>query len=190
MKNRQVLVLDFGSEYTPFFGKHFDDINIKYEIVPHDISIAEIVVKNPGGLILSGSPDYVHKPLARRPASGIFELDLPILGVCYGMQLMADALGGAVERSQREDGLVSLTLSDRTCPLFDNMPKKFTVHMDHDDVVTQLPQGFIDLGNTDLTPIAVMSHTSRPLFGLQFHLESPRPDNNYGRQILQNFMNL
>jgi GMP synthase (glutamine-hydrolysing) len=137
-----ILVLDFGSQYSQLIARRVREARVYCELVPGTISAAEIRGRNPRGLIFSGGPASVFEPDAPHPDPGVYDLDIPILGICYGMQLLAVDLGGAVAPAERREyGSASVTVDDEA-GLFAKLPVELAVWMSHGDVVTELPPGF------------------------------------------------
>lgn len=183
-----VLVLDFGSQYTQLIARRVRELAVKSEIVPPTISLEEIARRRPIGLILSGGPASVYEQNALRPDPGVFDLGVPVLGVCYGQQVMAQLLGGEVASSgRREYGAAELEVL-APCPLFAGLPARQRVWMSHGDEVTRPPQGFRTVARTEAAPHAAMAWEERKLYGLQFHPEVKHTA--YGLQILDNFLTL
>jgi GMP synthase (glutamine-hydrolysing) len=183
-----VVILDFGSQYTQLIARRVRELNVKSEILPPQTPVEEIQSRHPIGLILSGGPASVYEEGAARPDPGIFSLGVPVLGLCYGQQVMAQLLGGEVAAAERREfGAAELSV-DRTCPLFAGLPPAQRVWMSHGDKVTKLPPGFRVVAHTANAPHAAMAWEERKLFGLQFHPEVKHTD--YGLQILDNFLTL
>jgi len=180
-----ILVLDFGSQYTQLIARKVRSLNVYAEIVPFNISVDKIRLRRPAGLILSGGPASVVEKGAPIVPHAIFNLGIPILGICYGMQLMTHLLGGRVTRGDiREYGRVEM----RVChgdALFTGVPEHSDVWMSHGDSVLNLPMGFKRVATSPDCPAIAIRHRSRPLFGLQFHPEVHHT--KYGRTILKNF---
>jgi GMP synthase (glutamine-hydrolysing) len=180
-------VLDFGSQYTQLIARRVREAGVFSELVRPDISVEELRAKtNVKGIILSGGPSSVYEPGAPKSDPRIFEMDWPILGICYGMQLGAHVLGGQVKPSRaREFGRAKLRVTSDD-PLLRGMPKDTTVWMSHGDQVFELPDDFVPLAATPTCPLAATRHKSRPFYGVQFHPEvthTPR-----GEQIFHNFL--
>ncbi|HKD38632.1 MAG TPA: glutamine-hydrolyzing GMP synthase [Pirellulales bacterium] len=177
-----VLILDFGSQYTQLIGRRIREANVYSEILPFNTPLEKILSHRPKGIILSGGPDSVYEPDAPACDPKIFEQGIPILGVCYGMQLLAKELGGRVEGStRREYGLREIEVSGPT-RLLDGMRR---VWMSHGDKINEPPPGFTVTATTETT-MAAMENASRRIFGVQFHPEvthTPR-----GTKILENFL--
>jgi GMP synthase (glutamine-hydrolysing) len=185
--NEQIVILDFGSQYTQVIARRVRECNVYSTIVRHDTPAAEIAKLRPRGLILSGGPASVYASDAPLPDRAIFKLGIPVLGVCYGVQIFAHYLGGRVEKGQkREYGKGTLTVTDRSCALFKRLPAELQVWNSHGDKITRLPKDFVVVGTTENSDYAAMEHTRRRLFGIQFHPEvahTPR-----GREIVANFV--
>ena len=187
MRHEEVIpILDFGSQYAQLIARRVREKGVYSELVRPDISFDEIRKLNPKGIILSGGPSSVYEPNAPKCDPRIFELNVPILGICYGMQLGAQVLGGQVKPAKaREYGRAKLTVSS-TDALVHGLPKETTVWMSHGDLVHDLPDQFIALATTPTCPYAAAKHRTRPFYGVQFHPEvthTPRGD-----QIFQNFL--
>ncbi|HHM12372.1 MAG TPA: glutamine-hydrolyzing GMP synthase, partial [Planctomycetaceae bacterium] len=184
--DERVLVLDFGSQYAQLIARRIREQNVYCEIVRHDITPEQILAHRPRGLILSGGPASVYEEGAPRCDPRIFELGLPVLGICYGMQLVCDILGGRVQSSStREYGRARCEIL-RPSELFDGIPEETDVWMSHGDQVTQVAESFIPLAATDTCPIAAVQHESLPVFGLQFHPEVTHTPQ--GSIVLRNFV--
>lgn len=182
----KILILDFGSQYTQLIARRIREQKVYSEIVPFNTPIAKIRAFQPKGIILSGGPSSVYDEGAPIPAKEIFELGLPVLGICYGMQLMARMLGGEVARAaKREYGKATLHVDDDSDLLW-GLTQKSTVWMSHGDRIEQMPDGFVIVGHTDNSPIASMANRGRKFFALQFHPEVVHSDE--GTRILQNFV--
>lgn len=181
-----ILVLDFGSQYTQLIARRVRENKVFSRIVPYNISPEEIQKHNPKGIILSGGPMSVYDKDAPLPNAGIFKLNIPILGICYGMQLLTHMMGGAVQKSkEREFGRAELFV-DSNKDLFANLPTNLTCWMSHSDIVTKLPQGFMALAHTLNTSFASMANRPKKIFAVQFHPEVVHTQR--GSQILANFV--
>ena len=182
----KILVLDFGSQYTQVIGRRVRELQVYSEIVRFDTPATEIARLKPNGLILSGGPASVYDKGAPHLDPKIFSLGIPVLGICYGMQLMAHHLGGQVEFSARREygpGMLRVTNSSR---LFEGIGGQIDIWSSHGDKVTALPTGFRAAARTENSPFAAIEDPQRKLYALQFHPEvahTPR-----GKEILQNFV--
>ena len=170
--NRQMLViLDFGSQYSELIARRIRETEVYSEVLSYRTTADQLRQLNPKGIILSGGPSSVYDTGAPHCDPGIWTLGIPILGVCYGMQLMVQQLGGQVERAERgEYGKAGLLIDDPT-DLLTNVEDNTTMWMSHGDSVTQLPEGFETLAHTDNTPCAAIADHRRKLYGVQFHPE-------------------
>jgi GMP synthase (glutamine-hydrolysing) len=182
----KILILDFGSQYTQVIARRVRECKVYSEIMPFSAKASVIKKSGAAGIILSGGPASVYEKGAPKPDPRIFSLGIPILGICYGMQVIAHKLGGKVERSlRREYGPGSLTVG-KGARLFSRLPSRLEVWNSHGDKVVALPAGFKALGRTANSPNAVIGDTTRHIYGLQFHPEvvhTPR-----GGEILANFV--
>jgi GMP synthase (glutamine-hydrolysing) len=185
-KHSRILILDFGSQYTQVIARRIRELQVYSEIVPFNISAAEVSKLKPNGIVLSGGPASVYDKGAPQIDPEIFSLGTPILGICYGLMLMAHHLGGQVEFSgRREFGAGILQITDGS-QLFDGLGAQLDVWNSHGDEVTALPQGFRAAARTESSHFAAVEDPARKLYGLQFHPEvahTPR-----GKEILQNFV--
>lgn len=186
MKNEQVLVLDFGGQYNQLIARRVREANVYCEVLPFNASIDKIKAMNPKGIIFTGGPASVLDPKAPFCDKAVFELGIPILGICYGMQLMGVMLGGSVAKAElREYGKIEINLNTKN-DLFNNVENHTTCWMSHTYHVNQLPEGFETLAWSDNCPTSAMGDSSRNFYGVQFHPEvehTPR-----GRDILNNFL--
>ncbi|MGE5598244.1 MAG: glutamine-hydrolyzing GMP synthase [Bacteroidota bacterium] len=181
-----VLILDFGSQYTQLIARRVRETRVFSEIVPYDISPDEVRRRSPKGIILSGGPASIYQDGAPRPDPGLFRLGLPILGICYGMQATALALGGRVARAaRREYGQAEIAVAEPG-RLFAGLPARLRVWMSHGDHVEAVPEGFAVAASSANAPIAAMADPEREIYGVQFHPEvAHTPD---GAAILANFL--
>jgi GMP synthase (glutamine-hydrolysing) len=186
-----ILILDFGSQYTQLIARRVREAKVFCEIHPFNYSLEKIQEAKPMGIILSGSPSSVYAgkalgPMAPWPDPGIFDLGLPLLGICYGLQVMVSHLGGKVEKSShREYGPAELKVF-RSNALFRDLPKKFPVWMSHGDSARSLPAGFVPLARTANAPFAACAHLKKNFYGVQFHPEVHHTP--LGQKILGNFL--
>ncbi len=182
-----VLVLDFGAQYGQLIARRVRDLKVYSEIVPCDTPAEEIAAKKPAALILSGGPASVYAEDAPGIDPGVFDLNLPVLGFCYGQQIMATTLGGTVAHTDKgEYGPAPLTRTDTDSELFADTPQEQTVWMSHRDAVSEVPQGFVVTSTTDVCPVASMECAERKLYATQFHPEVKHTP--YGNDILSNFL--
>lgn len=183
-----VLVLDFGAQYGQLIARRVRDLHVYSEIVPCDISADEVRRLAPGAIILSGGPASVYAEDAPSMDAGIFELGIPVLGFCYGQQIIAKTLGGVVGHTDKgEYGPAPLSRCDKgASPLFAGTPEEQTVWMSHRDAVTEVPHGFHVTSVTDVCPVASMEDRSRNLYATQFHPEVRHTP--HGQQLLSNFL--
>ena len=167
--DRPIIVLDFGAQYAQLIARRIRERRVLSELVPHDMPVAEIAARNPVGIVLSGGPASVNEPGAPVLDPAIFELGVPVLGICYGMQAMAQALGGEVGGSGAgEFGKTELELQPDAA-LFKGIPPAHSCWMSHNDSVTKLPEGFRATASTPGAPIAAMENVERRLHAVQFH---------------------
>jgi GMP synthase (glutamine-hydrolysing) len=182
---RPVLVVDLGGQYSQLIARRVREARVYSELVGHRLSADEIARRNPAALVLSGGPASVYAEGAPRIDPGVFELGVPTLGICYGMQLMARDLGGAVDRTGvSEFGKTELEVSDSE--LFHDLPPEQTVWMSHRDSVTAPPSGAVVTASSPSTPIAAFEDRARRLYGVQFHPEVVHTP--HGQEILKNFL--
>ena len=188
-----IVILDFGSQYTQLIARRVRELHVYCEILPHDAPRDAILRLNPRGIILSGGPNSVYDPGAPALSPFLLDLDLPMLGICYGMQLLAYHLGGRVERStQREYGHATVHI-DRAEPLFSNLESlrdapqsPISVWMSHGDQIIALPEGFTALAHSDSCSFAAMADPARKIYALQFHPEVAHTPQ--GLDILRHFL--
>ncbi len=185
-KNNSILILDFGSQYTQLIARRIREANIYSEIHSHEFNLESIKEFNPSGIILSGGPMSVYDDGAPQINSEIFELGIPILGVCYGLQLIANNFSGKVEPADdREYGKANIEINSDTKILSD-VKNNSVVWMSHGDLITKIPEGFKVNATTDNTPICVLSDEERKIYGLQFHPEVAHTEE--GKTIINNFL--
>ena len=184
----KILILDFGSQVTQLIARRVREAHVYCELHPYDMSLAEIKAFQPKGIILSGGPNSVYDS-DYQADTGIFDLGVPVLGICYGMQFMAHHLGGAVSPGdQREFGYAQVKTadSDFTRDIYDETPHSLDVWMSHGDKVSQLPEGFRTIGETPSCPIAMMENAGKHFYGIQFHPEVTHT--KQGRALLNRFV--
>jgi GMP synthase (glutamine-hydrolysing) len=186
-EHSRIVILDFGSQYTQVIARRVRECQVYSQILPFHARKNEIQSLRPRGLILSGGPSSVYGKKAPHPDPAIFELGIPVLGICYGVQLMAHFLGGKVEHSERREyGAGQLHVASPSCPLFHGLGETMDIWNSHGDKLTRLPKGFKAVGTSDNSPYAAIENARKKFYGLQFHPEvahTPR-----GREILENFL--
>ena len=186
VNQERVLVLDFGSQYSQLIARRVRELNVYCEIVRHNITAEQIRKHQPRGLILSGGPSSVYEENAPKCDPELFQMELPILGICYGMQLACDALGGQVSNAPaREYGRARLHIDD-SVGLLSNVTPETDVWMSHGDQVSEVSDNFLSLAHTQTCPVAAVKHKSLPVFGLQFHPEVTHTPE--GGKVLSNFL--
>jgi len=183
----QIAILDFGSQYTQVIARRVRELNVFSTILRFDTPAAEIKKLGVKGLILSGGPSSVYADKAPLPDKAIFKLGIPVLGICYGVQLMGHYLGGKVEKgTKREYGKGTLTVTDPACTLFKDLPGQLQVWNSHGDKLTRIPKDFLAVARTENSEYAAIVHAAKRFYGIQFHPEvvhTPR-----GKEILSNFV--
>ncbi len=179
-----VFVFDFGSQYSQLIARRLKSLGVEVKLVPHTYPVTKI--RGAKGIVFSGGPDSVYEKGAATISKNIFELGIPVLGICYGMQLMAHLLLGKVQRSaKKEYGPAVLELTQRS-RLFEGLPASFSVWMSHGDQVAQLPKGFVRTALSPNSSHAAIEDSKRKLYGIQFHPEVEHTQ--HGKEILQNFV--
>jgi len=182
-----IIVIDFGSQYSMLIARHIREAQVYCEILPHDTPWEKIALLNPKGFILSGGPASVYEHGAPLAPAYIYESRLPVLGICYGMQAIAQQLGGRVAPgAKREYGSAILHLGEVDSPLFADVDSSSPVWMSHGDRIEEMPPGFTSLAHTENSPIAVIGNEEKSIFGLQFHPEVVHTPQ--GKTILKNFI--
>jgi GMP synthase (glutamine-hydrolysing) len=183
----QIIILDFGSQYTQVIARRIRECNVYSVILRYDTPAADLAALAPKGIVLSGGPASVYAKDAPMPDPELFKLGIPLLGICYGLQLMARYLGGKVEPGlKREYGKGMLRVKDSFCPLFANLPEQLQVWNSHGDKLTKLPRGFKPVAVTENSAYAAFEDRQRKMFALQFHPEVAHTPQ--GREILANFV--
>ena len=184
--HQKITILDFGSQYTQLIARRIREQKVFCEIVPYNYSIEHARKKPIKGIVLSGGPNSVLSDDAYICDSGYFELGVPVLGICYGLQLIAKLFGGKLVKSEsREYGRSLLTMTKKS-QLFDGLKSEFTVWMSHGDSLASLPEGFEQIGHTKSVEFAAIQNVERKLYGLQFHPEVFHTDG--GSEIIKNFL--
>jgi GMP synthase (glutamine-hydrolysing) len=182
-----VLVLDFGSQYTQLIARRIRELNVFSVILPWDVSTEKIKSLSPKGVILSGGPESVTASNTPRIPEIIFELGVPVLGICYGMQTLAEQFGGQVSSSKNKEFGHAQIFLEKSSLLFDGFSSgsSIDVWMSHGDHVSTLPDEFILIASTVSAPIAAMEHAQKPIYALQFHPEVTHT--KQGNTVLENF---
>ena len=181
-----VVIVDFGGQYAQLIARRVRECGVYCEILPYVKSAEEILAKNPKAIILSGGPASVNAPDAPKVDTRIFDAGIPVLGICYGMQLICSELGGKVARPEKREYGHAMFYRDGSSPLFEGVSKETAVWMSHGDSVTDMPAGFGLAGHTDLTPTAAVADEARRIYGVQFHPEVVHTPE--GATMLKNFL--
>jgi len=187
-----VVVLDFGSQYAQLIARRIRELNVYSELLPFDTPWPQILARNPKAIILSGGPSSVYEEHAPHPDPGLWAGDVPTLGICYGLQLMAQALGGEVlAATRREYGPATIQVVEpdgagEHARLFAGTPRQQPVWMSHGDSIARVPEGFLPTAQTESTPVAGMADPVRRFYGIQFHPEVVHTP--AGREMLRNFV--
>ncbi|WP_066453844.1 glutamine-hydrolyzing GMP synthase [Anaerotruncus rubiinfantis] len=186
MSHQTVVVLDFGGQYNQLIARRVRECAVYCEVLPYKTPLAEIAAKNPIGIIFTGGPNSVYLPDAPHVDPAIFSLGIPVLGICYGIQTMAYALGGHVTSPDSREYGKTDTYYDTGCILFKDLPERGISWMSHTDYIDKLPEGFTATAHTDACPTAAMQNPEKKLYGLQFHPEVLHTEN--GIAMLRNFL--
>ena len=181
----KIIVLDFGSQYSHLICRRIREFSVYAELVPFDISVEELKQKNPKGIILSGGPASVYNSDAPLPQKEIFDAELPLLGICYGHQLIVNRFGGKVKRANKEYGS-SVLMIDGESKLLDGLGSTIRAWMSHGDEAEEIPEGFEIIGHTQNARAAAIVNKSKTVFGIQFHPEVVHTEK--GTNILKNFV--
>ena len=181
----KIVVLDFGSQYSHLICRRIRDFSVYAELVPYDISLEELKKLEPRGIIFSGGPSSVYKEDAPIPENKIFEMDLPLLGICYGHQLIVNNFGGKVKRANKEYGSSLLTV-DNNSDLLSSIGDSVRAWMSHGDEAEEIPKGFEIIGHTESAKAAAIADKANSIYGIQFHPEVVHTEQ--GTEILKNFV--
>ena len=181
-----VIIVDFGGQYAQLIARRVRECGVYCEILPYVKSADEILAKNPKAIILSGGPSSVNAPDAPKIDNKIFKAGIPVLGICYGMQLICNELGGKVARPAKREYGHAMFYLDGENSLFDGLSKESAVWMSHGDSVVEMPKGFSLAGHTDLTPTAAVANEERKMYAVQFHPEVVHTEE--GTALLKNFL--
>ena len=186
MDREKILVVDFGGQYNQLITRRVREKNVYAEVVPYKKAWEAIKQEKPIGLIFTGGPNSVYDEKSPDIDSEIFSLGIPILGICYGMQLVAKNLGGVVEKSDRREFGKTKTMVDPASKLFDGLQVEQTTWMSHIDYVKELPEGFRTVASTDSCPVAAMENRDKNIYAIQFHAEVNHTEN--GHDMIDNFL--
>lgn len=185
-ENHPVLVVDFGAQYAQLIARRVREANVYSEIVPHTITADEVAAKQPLAIILSGGPSSVYEPQSPQLDAKILELGIPVLGICYGFQILANTLGGRVDKSgKREYGATELKINAGG-EILNGQPEEQICWMSHGDQVMAAPAGFEVLASTEITPVAAFSNSAKKIYGVQWHPEVKHSE--FGQNVLTNFL--
>ncbi|MBI3553243.1 MAG: glutamine-hydrolyzing GMP synthase [Elusimicrobia bacterium] len=180
-----IIILDFGSQYTQLIARRLRELEVYAEILPYHAKLEDILARRPAGIVLSGGPDSVHRKGSPRPDERIFDSGLPLLGICYGMQLLVALHGGKVSPAQkREYGFAEVEVTG-DCPLFEGLDRRLKVWMSHGDGADRLDNGFKIVAKTSTAPFAAISDEGKKWYGVQFHPEVVHTPQ--GARLLENF---
>ena len=185
-ENEKILILDFHGEYNQLIARRVRECDVYSEIVPFDTSLDKIKEIAPKGIIFTGSPFSVYNENAPMIDKEILNLGIPILGICYGMQLITYLLGGNVEKANKREYATTAVKLESTSPLFAGFENENNCLMTHSDFVSKLPDGFVNIASTASCPNAGMSDEKKKIYGIQFHPEVNHTVN--GIKILHNFV--
>jgi len=186
-RHQKLVILDFGSQYTQLIARRVREQGVFSEILPYHVGANEVLERRPRGIVLSGGPDSVYGEGAPDVDPVLFGAGVPVLGICYGMQIMMHRLDGTVERAdQREYGPATIEIGDEDSLLFDGLDRSQLVWQSHGDRVTRIPPGFRAVATTANAPFAAVEDGARKLFGVQFHPEVQHTPN--GSAVLRNFL--
>lgn len=183
-----ILIIDFGSQYTHYIGRRLKEIGCPFKIIAPEEALGEVKTNKPQGIILSGGPMSVYELDAPTIDPSIFALNIPVLGICYGMMLIAHLLGGNVTKGKKEYGPATIRLSDTGSPITEGVVNEFTVWMSHGDEVVAIPSDYSVIGSTEHVPFAFIRHKEKLIYGIQFHPEVQHTE--FGVQILKNFVSI
>ncbi len=181
----KIVVLDFGSQYSHLICRRIREFSVYAELVPYDISLEELKKHNPKGVIFSGGPSSVYSSDAPIPDDGVFEMKLPLLGICYGHQLIVNKFGGKVKRANKEYGSSLLTI-DNDKNLLSGVGESVRAWMSHGDEAEEIPKGFKVIGHTESAKAAAIASDEKSIYGIQFHPEVVHTEQ--GTEILKNFV--
>ncbi len=181
-----IIVLDFGAQYSQLIARRVRELGVYAELHSFDFPVSKIREMKPSGIILSGGPASVYAPGAPHASPEIFNFGIPILGICYGLQMIAYQLGGEVDRSAKREFGRAEVLIDDTSDLFAGFDGQTAVWMSHGDALTVLPKGFERIGHSANSPICAVRNKAKKIYGVQFHPEVVHTER--GKDILRNFL--
>jgi len=188
MQREVIFILDFGSQYTQLIARRLREMQVYSEILPPGTKVDTLAARRPVGIVLSGGPDSVHQRGAPRCDPRVFDLGVPMVGICYGMQLMSHLLGGEVKRSGRREYGQAVFSPRPGGTLFRGLPPRSRVWMSHGDDIRRAPKGFVVVGESDTNPIAAIEDAGRRLYGMMFHPEVVHSEE--GAKVLANFIDV
>lgn len=186
MHKQEILVVDFGSQYTQLIARRIREFKVYSEIIPCNAHLSEIIKRKPAGIIFSGGPASVYQENAPTIDKEIFNFGIPILGICYGMQIITHLLGGKIAKAEKREYGKAILYIDDFSDLFSDIQNETVVWMSHADKISQMPEGFTRLAHTENSPYAAMANRDKKIYALQFHPEVVHTLE--GRQILKNFV--
>jgi GMP synthase (glutamine-hydrolysing) len=182
-----VLVVDFGAQYAQLIARRVREAKVYSEIVPHTMAVPDMLAKEPAAIILSGGPSSVYADGAPKVEADLFDAGVPVLGICYGFQAMASALGGTVAKTGlREYGSTDITSDGASRSILEGTPEHQNAWMSHGDSVQAAPEGFEVLASTAGAPVAAFANEEKALYGVQWHPEVKH--SAHGQQVLENFL--
>lgn len=186
MKENSIIILDFGSQYNQLIARRVREMGVYAEVVPFYEPLDKIIARKPKGIILSGGPASVYLEGAPTIDKEIYNLGIPVLGICYGMQLTTHLMGGEVQKADKQEfGKAELIIDDFNSPLYQNIPNNSKVWMSHNDHVTKMPKGFVQIGHTD-SCIAAIYNEELNIYCIQYHAEVTHSE--FGTEMLKNFV--
>ena len=182
-----ILIIDFGAQYNQLIARRVREASVYSEVVPYDVSIERIKEINPKGIIFTGGPSSVHEEGAPKCNPDIYTLGIPVLGICYGAQLMAQQLGGDTDSAEiREYGKKAVKIGKKDSALFKDVKDDSIVWMSHTNYIAQVPDGFEIAATTETCPVAAMENAGAKMYAVQFHPEVEH--SQYGKELLRNFI--
>ncbi len=182
----RIIILDFGSQYTQLIARRIRELNVYAEIVPYNTPLEDIKAENPGGVILSGGPSSIYEDDAPQVDAGVFDLGVPVMGICYGLYLVVKQFGGKIEGAlSKEYGRAMINVKSKA-GIFEGLADKEQVWMSHGDKVTTLPSGFSIIGDSENAELAAIENSKEKIYGIQFHPEVFHSTN--GTKVLSNFV--